>query len=397
MFNRDRLVQLRDRYRHDLLHDTLPFWLPRCIDSEQGGYFTCFGRDGTLLQDDKAVWFQGRFAWLLATLHREVEARSEWLEAAQSGLSFIDRHAIDTDGRFFFWLTRDGRPLRKRRYVFSECFACLAMAADARARGDRTTAIRSLDLLQRIVTLTRTPGALPPKIDPATRPQKGLALPMILIVTAQEVRAATSDPWCTQLIDGCIEEIRRDFLKQDLGAVLESVAPDGSLLPGFDGRLINPGHAIEAGWFILEEARQRGGDAALTSLGCCIIDLSWERGWDPVHGGLLYFTDVQGMPPTEYWHDMKFWWPHNEAVIAMLLAYEQTGDPKYARWHTAVHDWAHAHFPDPVHGEWYGYLHRDGTVSTSLKGNMWKGPFHLPRMQLLGWQICERLLSRSTP
>jgi N-acylglucosamine 2-epimerase len=46
-----------------------------------------------------------------------------------------------------------------------------------------------------------------------------------------------------------------------------------------------------------------------------------------------------------------------------------------------VHEWAYAHFPDREHGEWFGYLHRDGTVSTRLKGNVWKGPFHLPRMQ----------------
>jgi len=83
---------------------------------------------------------------------------------------------------------------------------------------------------------------------------------------------------------------------------------------------------------------------------------------------------------------MKFWWPHNEAIIATLLAWQLTRDPKYVRWHQLVHDWSYAHFPDPLYGEWYGYLRRDGTVSTPLKGNMWKGPFHLPRMQWYCWQ-----------
>jgi len=56
------------------------------------------------------------------------------------------------------------------------------------------------------------------------------------------------------------------------------------------------------------------------------------------------------------------------------------GDGKYTHWHRLVHDWSFRHFADPEYGEWYGYLHRDGTPSVRLKGNMWKGPFHLPRM-----------------
>jgi N-acylglucosamine 2-epimerase len=154
----------------------------------------------------------------------------------------------------------------------------------------------------------------------------------------------------------------------------------------FDGRTVLPGHAIEVGWFILEEARLRNRDARLIRLGTTILDWSMEIGWDRDYGGLLYYRDAKGMPGTEYWHDMKFWWPHNEAIIATLLALELTGDAKYARWHRMLHDWAYAHFPDPIYGEWFGYLHRDGSLATRLKGNMWKGPFHLPRMQWYCWQ-----------
>jgi len=118
----------------------------------------------------------------------------------------------------------------------------------------------------------------------------------------------------------------------------------------------------------------------------------WKHGWDDKHGGLLYFVDVKGLPCQEYWHDMKFWWPHCEAIIATLLAYQMTGDEKYAGWHTTVHDWTYAHFPDPPPhggGDWFGYLHRDGRVSVRSKGNIWRGPFHLPRMQWYCWQLLQ--------
>lgn len=392
-FSRERLAGLLSVYRDGLLDDVLPFWFPRSVDPEFGGYFTCLDQDGSRLQDDKSVWFQGRMAWMLATAFLEIERRPEWLEWARSGIEFIERHCFDADGRMFFSVTRDGRPLRKRRYQFSECFAVIAFAAYGKASDETRYLDRAEQLLAQVVRNHRTPGALPAKTDPATRPMKGLAMPMILLVTAQELRKHRPGELCTALIDECIEEIARDFVKPDFRCVLETVAPDGSFIDTLDGRCVNPGHSIEAGWFILEEARRRGGDRGLTGLGCRIIDWSLELGWDREHGGILYFRDAKGLPCTEYWHDMKFWWPHNEAIIATLLAAELTGEARYADWHARVHDWAYSHFPDKEHGDWFGYLRRDGSLSTRVKGNLYKGCFHLPRMKLLAWRSVERMLA----
>jgi N-acylglucosamine 2-epimerase len=195
------------------------------------------------------------------------------------------------------------------------------------------------------------------------------------------------------VIDREIAEIERDFLKPEFRCVLEAVGPDGEFQDTFEGRTVCPGHSIEAAWFILEEARHRGDAPRLIALATTILDWSLAIGWDERYGGLVYFTDARGLPSTEYPHDMKLWWPHNEAIIATLLAHLLTGREDYARWHETVHDWAYAHFPDPLHGEWFGYLHRDGSVSTPLKGNMWKGPFHLPRMQWYCSQRIEETLS----
>ena len=216
---------------------------------------------------------------------------------------------------------------------------------------------------------------------------------MIGIVTAQEIRANLGDRMvdgrtCTGWIDYSIEQIEKYFLKPDLRALMETVGPNGEILDHFDGRLLNPGHAIECAWFIMHEGRLRN-SARLIQLGLTILDWMWERGWDRQHGGILYFCDLKNLPIQEYWHHMKFWWPHNETIIATLLAFKLTGDARYAEWHRKVHDWSFRHFSDSEHGEWYGYLQRDGTVTSTLKGNHWKGPFHLPRML---W-YCHKLLS----
>lgn len=382
---------LQSCYRSGLFDDTIPFWFPRSIDREHGGFLHCLDRDGTLVDTDKSVWAQGRMAWMLLTLYNTVDRRPEWLDWARNGLAFIDRHCFDADGRMFFHVTRDGRPIRKRRYAYSESFAAIAYAACARATGDERAARRARELFEFCTSWNFTPGLMPSKFTDE-RPMISMTPRMITIVTAQELRANLGEsPQLTRWIDRCIGEIRDLFVKPGLSAVMEAVAPNGEILDHFDGRALNPGHAIEGAWFILAEGRHRG-DAGLIDLGCQMLDGMWQRGWDRDFGGLFYFCDVYDKPVQEYWHDMKFWWPHDEAIIATLMAYKLTGNKRYARYHQLVHDWAYRHFADPEFGEWYGYLHRDGRPSITLKGNLWKSFFHHPRML---W-MCERLLSEET-
>ncbi len=378
-------------YRDGLLDDTLPFWWPRCVDEEHGGFMFARDRDGTLLDTDKAMWQQCRATWLLGTLYNTLGSRDEWLKWAGHGIDFISQHGFDSDGRMWFHVTREGVPIRKRRYVFTETFGAIAYAAMAKATGELAQAEKARDLFRLAKRYFTDPSLTESKFTDA-RPAKAIGAPMIQMVTAQELRRNLGDESLTADIDAAIAEIRRDFMKPDIECVMESVAPDGSIIDHFDGRTLNPGHAIECAWFILWEARLRDNDPELIRTGCQILDWMWTRGWDNEFGGLFYFRDVHGKPVQEYWHDMKFWWPHNEAIIATLLAWQLTGDEKYSRWHTQVHDWAYAHFADSEHGEWYGYLHRDGRVSVPLKGNLWKGPFHFPRMQLVCWQLLDKAL-----
>lgn len=373
-------------YRAQLLDDVLPFWIDHAIDREHGGFTTFLDQDGSLLSTDKPMWVQGRFVWLLARLYNTLESRREWLELARHGLDFIAAHGFDHDGRMFYSVTRDGRPLRKRRYLFTETFAAIGFAEYARAAGDDQARTRARELFHLIHHYHTTPGLLEPKVNPVTRPLKGHAMPMILLATAQVLREADDDPLYEQVIEASICELRDHFVHPELEALLETVGPDGAFLDNPEGRIVNPGHAIESAWFLMHEAQRRD-DGDLLALALRILNWSLTIGWDSEFGGIYYFRDVRGLPCEQYEHDMKLWWPHTEAIYATLLAHRLTGQPQYRAWCQRIHDWAYAHFPDPEHGEWFGYLHRDGTRSTRLKGNMWKGPFHLPRMLLNCWTL----------
>jgi N-acylglucosamine 2-epimerase len=330
---------------------------------------------------------------MLSTLYNTVEKKQEWLDGAKLGYDFLNKHCFDEDGQMFFHVTRDGRPIRKRRYFFSETFYVIAAAAYAKASGDEEAAKKARFVFGKCIEYATTPGLLQPKFT-NTRPSKGIGVPMIMMNTAQQLRSTIGDDRCDEWILKWINEIESDFVKDDIKCVMEQVAPDGSIIDHIDGRTLNPGHAIEGAWFILHEAKHRNNDPHLIELGCKMLDYMWERGWDKEYGGILYFRDVYNKPVQEYWQDMKFWWPHNEVIIATLLAYLMTGNEKYAEWHKQVHEYAYKHFHDKENGEWFGYLHRDGTIAQTAKGNLYKGPFHLPRQEWYCKHVLEEFLNQ---
>ena len=181
-------------------------------------------------------------------------------------------------------------------------------------------------------------------------------------------------------------------MKPEFEALLEMVGPNGEFIDTNAGRTINPGHCIETSWFILEEAKFRNWDPKLVEMAETILNWSWKWGWDEEFGGIINFMDCKNLPSQDYAQDMKFWWPQNETIIATLYAYLATKDAKYLEMHKQISDWTYAHFPDKEYGEWYGYLHRDGSVAQPAKGNLFKGPFHVPRMMMVAYRLCNEIL-----
>ena len=385
------LAYWADRYQDDLKENILPFWLKHGLDRVHGGVYTCVDRDGTLIDSTKSVWFQGRFGFICAYAYNNIEANEEWLSASKSCVDFIEQHCFDADGRMYFEVTADGKPVRKRRYVFSECFAAIAMSEYSIASGDKSYAQKALTLFKQILHFVNTKGILEPKYCEGVEMQ-GHSITMILINTAARIREAIPAVELDEQISLSIETLQRYFIHPEFEALLETVGPNGEFIDTIIGRTINPGHCIETAWFLLEEAKYRGGDAQLTEVAVKILDWSWKWGWDKEYGGLINFRDCKGLPVQDYSQDMKFWWPQTEAIIATLYAYEATGEERFLHMHQQISDWTYAHFPDAEYGEWYGYLHRDGTVAQPAKGNIFKGPFHIPRMMIKGFMLCRDMM-----
>ena len=381
------MVEVYNKFRSELLDSCVPFWLENGMDAEYGGVQNCLDRTGKVYSQDKSVWMQCRAGWMFAYIYNNIDKKEEYLTFAKSCIDFATDHCIDIDGRMFFTVTRDGRPLRKRRYWFSETFYIMANAEYYIATGD----VKYLEAARKYFTFTyemyQDPATDPFKITPKsyieTRNTKTLAAPMILLNVASIIRDADPDNY--EYYDGIITRLIEDikcFYKPEHKAMFENIsAEDNSvLLDNASCRVINPGHDIECSWFLLEEAIKRG-DEELASFAAEVFDTAFEWGWDKEYGGITYFKDVLGLPVEAYEHDMKLWWPHNETIIAALMLYKHTGEQKYADIFKQVTDYAFDHFSDREYGEWFGYLRRDGKpTEPPCKGHTYKGPFHVMRM-----------------
>ncbi len=382
-----------EKYKSDLTENIMPFWLEHGLDRKNGGVYTCLNRDGSLMDPTKSVWFQGRFAFICSFAYNNVEKRPEWLEAARLTLDFIEAHCFDNDGHMYFSVTAEGRPLRQRRYVFSETFAAIAMAEYSLATGDRHWAERALKVFDDTQRFLSTPGYLAPKFEESVQLQSHSII-MILINVGSCLRKVIDDPKLTQQIDDSIARLKKYFIHPEFKCLLETVGMNGEFIDTNLTRTINPGHCIETSWFIMEEAKLRNWDKEMLDMALEIFDWSWDWGWDKQYGGIINFRDCRNLPPQDYSQDMKFWWPQCETIIASLYAYLATGDEKYLYRHERISEWTYAHFPDADKGEWYGYLHRDGTVAQPAKGNLYKGPFHIPRMMIKGYMLCKEILEK---
>ncbi len=383
------LTAYAERYRRDLVESVIPFWLTHSLDRQYGGYFTCLDRIGTPYDTRKYVWLQGRAVWMFSRLYNELEPRQEFLDAATLGVTFLRQNARDAQGRLYFSLSRDGQPYAFQRKPYAAVFYQMGLFEYARASGDQSCLDESVEVFWRILDWMAQPELLDRPRFPVQVATSNLADLLTVGLMALDLARRFGDDRYHTVVRNTIAGIIRHYDPQRR-LFVEQVAHDGrdlSELP--EGRLFNPGHSIETAWILLHllelfpnaTHQQIALDALLGSL---------ERGWDEEFGGILYFMDLAGRPTLQLESTMKLWWPHAEAIYALVLAFTLTHDTRWLTWLERVDHYTYSHFVDQEHGEWFGYCDRRGDLALQSKGGNYKGFFHVPRALLFSVQAIER-------
>ena len=369
-------------YKSDLINKILPIWLDNAIDYENGGIYTCLDREGNIYGTEKSVWFQGRALWVLSKTYNTIEQNEQYLKAAKCIYDFLPK-VTGEDGRMPFTVTADGREIQKRRYYFSETFAAIGCAEYYKATGDEQAFAKAEAYFDTAYKCYKGEIKNPAKFNAENHPFKGLSPVMIMLATAQVMQTMKTEvkEKYAKIAEAFLQEVRcGGFLTEK--ALLENVDVNGKPVDSPTGRIVNPGHSMEAAWFVMAQGILMN-DQEVIECGRHIIDITLPLGWDEKHGGIIAFTDVSGKPPVQLEWDMKLWWPQCETMIAARLAYILFGDEKYKKLYEDLESYCEKYFVDEEYGDWYGYLHYDNTPSTTLKGNIFKGPFHIPRLYII--------------
>ena len=391
---KQQFAELAATYKNTLLNNIIPFWENHSIDREQGGYFTCLDRQGKVYDTDKFIWLQNRQLWTFSLFYNEIEAKEKWLQIAKNGADFLAKNGRDAEGNWYFALNRKGQPLIQPYNIFSDCFAAMAFSQYARESGDEKAKEIALQAYNNVLRRQDNPKGKYSKVYPGTRVMKSLAVPMILANLSLEMDWLLQSDRLEDILEFTVREIMTDFLDSERGLLYENVALDGSHIDCFDGRLINPGHGIEAMWFVMDIARRRG-DRLLINRAVEVVLNILNFSWDTKYDGIYYFLDAKDYPPQQLEWNQKLWWVHLETLVALSMGYLLTQNTECWKWYQKVHNYTWSHFPDTEYGEWFGYLNRRGEVLLNLKGGKWKGCFHVPRALYLCWQQFTELSSNT--
>lgn len=380
--------EIASLYHKELTEEILPFWVKYSPDKTHGGFFTCLDSHGQVYDTDKFIWLQGRQVWCLSFMYHHLQANPAWKELALHGAAFMERYGRDSEGNWYFSLNQAGQPLIQPYNIFSDCFAAMGFGALYGVTQKEEHAQIAKDTFQNILRRKENWKGTYNKSYPNTRPLKNFSLPMILCNLSLELEHIIGKDMLEQLIPEVIHEVMEVFYQPEIGLVLENVNANGSFSDSYEGRLLNPGHTIEAMWFIMDLG-VRLNQPSLIEKAVAIMLRTLELAWDKECGGLYYFMDVCNKPLQQLEWDQKLWWVHVETLVALAKAWKLTGSEKTAVWFNRIHEYTWNHFRDPNGGEWFGYLNRRGEVLLSLKGGKWKGCFHIPRSLYQIWKTLQ--------
>ncbi|MFA6930507.1 MAG: AGE family epimerase/isomerase [Lentisphaeria bacterium] len=382
---------MKQRYTQELTERVIPFWEQHSIDLEQGGFFSCLERDGRVYDTMKQMWMQWREVYMFAMLYNSEFRQKRFLQHAVQGYEFLMRHARKPEGGYYYLLDRSGQVVTDSESgaeVFSESFAAIACAELFRATGEDSFRRECKSAWEEYYRHFQE--AEKKQIFPGTVLRRQFGHYMISVNVLQIMKSALQTNAYDRILEEMIAMVWR-FRHPETGIILERINVDGSFdLDSQDGRLSNPGHALEGMWFIMENARlQNRPDDLAAALQICHDTL--EYGWDKDLGGIIYLRDLQDRPLARNECVLKAWWPQNEAATAALLAYELSEDPYFLDYFIRIDEFAWKNLRDPLYPEWFAYGPVNGRQQLTFKGSRWKTFFHLPRYLIQCSRIAHRL------
>lgn len=387
----------------------LSFWEKGGCDRELGGIMCELDDNGSVVDDQKYIWYQGRSLWVYSYLYNNFGRKPEWLDFARKTRDFMVRYMLKADGRWREFVDRAGKPIAREgqsdaKDIYGAMFAAAGLFEFYKAAGDeKDLALGKASIWKSMKDYDSRDyeGVVVPSINKKGLRTQGHSFMVVWPLTG--LLSSHDDRALEKLQAEHVSHIMNDFWNPEYGIVNENLLHDyHGRIPGHEG-IMNCGHSLETQWMVLYEAL-RIKDRSLFDKAVKRIRRLIEMDWDYLHDGWgtgdYYAVGTkEHCPGPEF--DVKTMWAHAEILVACLAVLEYTG----AEWARDFYGRAYAYILETManteHGVWRQAVDRFGRdVKRDRVSAYRKCNFHQPRTLMLCIQSLDRMIKnqgRITP
>ncbi len=387
-----------------LVENILSFWLSRCVDERNGGYWINYDRSGVKRPGTKLVLTQARMLWLFSRSARSGYRREACLGAARHGYNFLRQKMWDAENGGFYWETDStGRVLKSKKHLYGQAFALYALSEYYLACGDSGV----LDFTDRFFHLLENKAhdkkcggyfedfyadwRLPPAGEMSymrSRSDFKLMNTHLHLMEALTVYyRAVPSPLVRRRLRELVTLLSNTVVRKNLGACTDRYRRDWTpVLKGAHGR-VSYGHDLENIWLIAGAVRTLGiPTCPYHDTFRALFENAMRHGYDRRNGG-FYYSGPPGKPSDD--RD-KSWWVQAEAIVSALTMYRLTGDGQYLTVFEKTFDLIESKLVDWQAGEWFSRITPDGN-SAGGKAHGWKAGYHNGRAMMVCMEIIQSL------
>jgi mannobiose 2-epimerase len=373
-----------------LFRHILPFWAGPALDHQNGGWMAWLSHD---LKPDrsqpKGLVVNARILWAFSAAYR---ARPEaiYKEMAERAFEFVTTKFRDARHGGAFWQLNDaGAVIDDSKKIYGQAFYIYALSEFHRAFGNHAAlagAMELFELIERHAHDAKYGGYIEvcrrdwSEAGPEARlSEKDLAEKKSMNNHLHVLEAYTNlyRVWREPRVGEQLHELMDLFVTRILDSKTKHLHHFFNERWDVRSDSYTFGHDIEASWLLCETAEELGDIQLLKRVRGVALEMA-ETVFDEGLGadGSLCYEGRAGHiidPGRECW-------PHAEAMVGFLNAYQIARDSKFLAAALSVWKYIEINFIDRVHGEWFWRVNRDGTVDSALpKVSEWKGPYHATR------------------
>lgn len=385
------LELLAAEYRRQLFDEYLPFWENGGYDEEHGGFMCYLHDDGTVQDERKDIWYQGRGIWVYAYLYNHIDRNQKWLDMAMKSRDFMVAHMHRGDGTWIDTVDRLGRPAAgldasRDGNIYGALFAAVGLIQLAKATGREEDLDLGRRTIRKSVERYEDPayaGVTVPETNAAGLRAQGHSFMFVWMLP--QLMDLDADPWIEALAREHLDHISDHFWNPEYGISNEVLFHDYTRIPGLTDQMV-PGHSIETQWMAADLALRLGDAAGAAEFRKRMRRLI-EMSWDYVYGGVgdtdyrVFANDAHPAGPD---FSIKSMWAQTEVLIGTVRAYVETGEPWTADWHERA--WSYLQRTMRMdYGVWRQAVDRlGGPVNRPGISPYRKGNFHQPRCLMMG-------------